>query len=119
MNFIDAIKSGRPCRRASWVDKDSRWTAYPLNSWDTSIGSQELAKAKLMPADIIANDWELMDCAVETTESHLWALVAESLKEEGAATGSILYYRGNVPAPGWEVKVIRRLAEKLGFFVGK
>jgi hypothetical protein len=58
MDIITAIKSGRPCRRRDWANKnfyispDAIWPEYVLTR-----------------TDILADDWEWEEPKVEVTES--------------------------------------------------
>lgn len=70
MNIIEAIKSGKRFRRKTY----DIW-------WDAVIKSyaSQTATFNLMPADLIAEDWEIEEEKIEVTKTQLYEAYMNSL----------------------------------------
>lgn len=58
MNLIDAVKSGRPFRRAC---------EHRSTDWNIVTDRGYVGTVSLSPADILADDWEIQEPKVEIT----------------------------------------------------
>ena len=73
MNLIEAIKSGRPYRRACW----------DLDAWRPAIGHLRDNRSHYGERldDLLANDWEIQEPTVTITRTQFWEAYAVALKE--------------------------------------
>lgn len=75
MNIIDAIKSGRPCRRVMWPNK--QFYIQP--------GTELYPECMLTGEDVLADDWITEELKMEITESEFWNAVSNVYKEQFAS----------------------------------
>ena len=68
MNIIEAIKSGKPFKRESWV----KWTVDYCNSY--IAWSENLCSVSFSTEDLIADDWEVKETYYPITECELMGL---------------------------------------------
>ncbi len=82
MNFLEAIKSGNPCRR---TNVDNQWIVdFKKTEMNTSggfVGSfSERSTIRLTPNDILADDWEIKEAEAVITRTKFWEAAAKTLK---------------------------------------
>ena len=69
MNIIEAVKSGKPFRRKSRIEKDGRdyyWYAN-LNIEDYFYDKRGRTTLYLSPSDMLADDWEVEEESITLT----------------------------------------------------
>lgn len=72
MNIIEAVRSGKPCRRKAWAPG---CVQSPFRPSENSYYSRDL---ELSACDILADDWEIEERKVEITYSVLERAIEKS-----------------------------------------
>lgn len=89
MNYLEAIKSGKPYRRKGWSDRD----------WFVSRASFEGYIMKVLVSDALAEDWEIKE------EPREWILAKCDGKwqvaEKSESHFGVLRYTGSRPPQEW------------------